>query len=429
MLAKGAVTAESRGNGATTEDNRKALVERIAASAHFSRTARLRGLLVYLCDRVLDGDADQIHEQEVGQKVFGRPPDYDTATDNIVRVHASMLRKRLEQYFSEEGADEPLLVEIPRGNYAPIFRHRAESEPVQPAETRTDWRIWALGSLAVVFACSTAYFLFTGKRSDAGAAAASRPAVRLFWSQVFRPNQATDIVLDDAAVGMYQDMAGKPLALKDYFDRGYLRGLPETAATAEISQQAASSIVLRRYSSYANASFLWKLFQIAGSEQPRTSLHFARDYSFRELKANNVVLLGNSHSNPWVEPFEDRLGLRWVYDKPLSVYYPVDTRANSAVKSFRPADSGETREGFFMVSLLPNLGGNGNVLIVSGTGGHAMGAAADFLGDEQGVSQLLAALHGTKSHPFPYFEALLRVTGRSTMTRDTAIVLCRPPRL
>jgi hypothetical protein len=227
---------------------------------------------------------------------------------------------------------------------------------------------------------------------------------------------------------MYQDMAGKPLALKDYFDRGYLRGLPETAASAEISQQAASSIVLRRYSSYANASFLWKLFQIAGSEQPRTSLHFARDYSFRELKANNVVLLGNSHSNPWVEPFENRLGLRWVYDKPLGVYYPVDTRVESTVKSFRPADSGETREGFSMVSLLPNLGGNGNVLIVSGTGGHAMGAAADFLGDEQGVSQLLAALHATKGRPFPYFEALLRVTGRSTMTRDTAIVLCRPPR-
>src|SRR6267378_61027 len=176
MLVKGAVTAESRGNSATTEDNRKALVERIATSTNFSRSARLRCLLVYLCDRVLEGEASQIHEQEVGQKVFGRPADYDTGTDNIVRVHASMLRKRLEQYFSEEGADEPVLLEIPRGNYAPIFRQRAESEPEQRVEafvaphSRTDWRIWVLGSLAVLLACSTAYFLFTGRRSPGVAA-------------------------------------------------------------------------------------------------------------------------------------------------------------------------------------------------------------------------------------------------------------------
>jgi hypothetical protein len=41
---------------------------------------------------------DEIHEQEIGRKVFGCSADYDTATDNIVRVHASMLRKRLDQY-------------------------------------------------------------------------------------------------------------------------------------------------------------------------------------------------------------------------------------------------------------------------------------------------------------------------------------------
>ena len=72
----------------------------------------------------MEGPAE-IHEQEVGHKVFGRPRDYDTGSDNIVRVHASMLRKRLEQYFAEDGAAEPVIVEIPRGNYAPVFHERA----------------------------------------------------------------------------------------------------------------------------------------------------------------------------------------------------------------------------------------------------------------------------------------------------------------
>lgn len=94
----------------------------------FQQSARLRDLLLYLTDRVLDGDVDEIHEQEVGVKVFGRPANYDTSSDNIVRVHASMLRKRLEQYFASEGADEPMVVEIRKGNYAPIFHARPEVE-------------------------------------------------------------------------------------------------------------------------------------------------------------------------------------------------------------------------------------------------------------------------------------------------------------
>jgi phytoene/squalene synthetase len=84
----------------------------------------LRDLFLYLCNRVLDESVDDIHELELGHKVFGRPEHYDTATDNIVRVHASLLRKRLAEHFQTEGINEPLVVEIPRGNYAPIFRKR-----------------------------------------------------------------------------------------------------------------------------------------------------------------------------------------------------------------------------------------------------------------------------------------------------------------
>src|SRR5713226_8857877 len=111
-------------------EERKLLIDRITASRHVNRSARLRDLLLYLTNRVLEEDACEIHEQEVGHKVFGRPANYDTGSDNIVRVHASMLRKRLEQYFAEDGAQESVIVEIPKGNYAPLFREREEAAPV-----------------------------------------------------------------------------------------------------------------------------------------------------------------------------------------------------------------------------------------------------------------------------------------------------------
>jgi hypothetical protein len=227
---------------------------------------------------------------------------------------------------------------------------------------------------------------------------------------------------------LYQDLTGHTLGLSDYFARDYLRTLSETEA-GKLDPQTLYSIILRRYSSYASANLLWKLFQVAGPGQQQTGVHFARDYTFRALKANNAVLLGNSRSNPWIEPFENHLGLRWVYDNALGVQYPVDTWSSSADKSiYRPSDTGEAREGYCLIALLPNLGGNGNVLIISGTGGSTINAAADFLADEQFVSRLRQRLPAAKGSRFPYFEALLRVKGRSTPARDTILVICRPPK-
>jgi hypothetical protein len=414
----------SQGHSVKVVNERRLLVERVASSRYVNRSARLRDLLVYLSDRVLDDQADEIHEQEVGHKVFGRPADYDTGSDNIVRVHASMLRKRLEQYFAAEGATETLILEIPKGNYAPVFRERDEAvlpsvailPDVEPQPPGTDRRLWLLASLACLFACSTAYLLVR-RSSPAGAAAdRTRPAVRLFWSQIFRSDRPTDIVLDDAALGLYQELTGRTLTLNDYFDRSYLRAIADSD----------SALVLRRQSSYASTSFLWKLFQMPGGEQRHTVLRFARDYTFRDLKADNAVLLGTSRSNLWQTPFDPKLGLRWMYDKSNGIYYPVDLWNGN--QSYQNSAPGEGREGYFSIALVPNLGGTGNVLILGGTGGSAINAGADFLADEPSVSALLQRLPPAKDKSFPHFEALIKVKGRSALPKDATVVIARPPR-
>src|ERR1035441_1911341 len=102
-----------------------ALVERVVASPQLKRAARLREFLLYVGQRTLKDGLEQVHEQEIGSKVFGRAADYDTSLDNIVRVNASELRKRIEDYFESDGASEMLVLEIPRGSYKPVFRERS----------------------------------------------------------------------------------------------------------------------------------------------------------------------------------------------------------------------------------------------------------------------------------------------------------------
>jgi hypothetical protein len=418
----------------TTSDTHAQLIERIAQSRYFAKSARLRDLLEYLCDRVLNEGAAEIHEQEVGHAVFGRPKDYETALDNIVRVHASTLRKRLEQYFIEEGRGETLTIELPKGNYAPVFRERTASvitpaeiavapivlekpvpeEPViaAPSPEQKPW-ITILAAAAALFASTTLVLLW--QRSGGNAAvqtpSTSLPAsVRAFWSAVFIPNQKTDIVLDDAALALYQELDGRPIALSEYFDRSYQRRL--------VDKSSLNSIALKRQSSYASVSLLYQLSRTAAALNSDWAPHFARDYAFRELKNDRAILLGNSRSNPWIEPFDNRVGIHWQYDSGSGIYYPVDAQP------YKPA--GDHPDGYCSIALLPNLGGTGSVVVLSGTGGAATAAAGAFLTDAESMSQLKAKLPAAANGQFPNFEALLRVPSRSRRPKDVEIVIARP---
>lgn len=415
-------------------EDRRLLVERLAASPYLNRSARLRDLLLYLAQRVLEDEAVEIHEQEVGHRVFGRPPDYDTAADNIVRVHASMLRKRLEQYFTAEGASELVTIEIPRGNYALVFRVRCTEatepaasvsvvEPV-PVPVQRDWRLIAATACALIFAATTAALILRPGLRTPAAAVSAGPTVRLFWGQILVAGRVTDVVVDDAAVALYQELSGHAISLNEYFDRSYLRSLPSAAAAAGLNRDALTSMTLRRQSSFAGASFTWKLMQLAGSLNARPDLRFARDYSFRDLKANNAILLGNERSNAWVQPFAGQLAIRWEFDPAGGVYYPVDARQPD--RSFRPEKPGEAHEGYFSLALTSNLGGTGRVLLVAATGGSATNAAADFLADDRALRELRNRLPAGGSKEFPPFEALVRAQGRTGNARDIAVVICRP---
>jgi hypothetical protein len=79
---------------------------------------------------------------------------------------------------------------------------------------------------AAMFACSTMFLIWRLQSTTKPAAARAvsiPPAVRDFWAGVFVPNQKTAIVMDDAALGLYQELDGSPIALSEYFDRSHQR--------------------------------------------------------------------------------------------------------------------------------------------------------------------------------------------------------------
>src|SRR5688500_18143243 len=105
----------------TTADERLLLVRRIVASRLFQKSTRQKSFLLYIAECTVENRLEDTTEQAIGHHVFGRTDDYAPAEDNVVRVTARQLRLKLREYFEGEGQSEPVLVEIPKGGYIPVF--------------------------------------------------------------------------------------------------------------------------------------------------------------------------------------------------------------------------------------------------------------------------------------------------------------------
>jgi TolB-like protein/DNA-binding winged helix-turn-helix (wHTH) protein len=123
------VSAESMGvayKGENTEHDFAAAeihahVARIGASPVFANSARLCELLRHTVAEAIAGHRSSLKESVLGVTVFGCKPGYDSDANSIVRVEFVRLRKKLDLYYEQEGANETLRVVFPRGSYAPEF--------------------------------------------------------------------------------------------------------------------------------------------------------------------------------------------------------------------------------------------------------------------------------------------------------------------
>ena len=96
-------------------------LDQILSGPHFRNSRRCQALLTHVVEAHLNGRLDHVKERSIGFEVFGRPADYDTSHDSIVRTTAGEVRKRLAQYYLDPGHEHELRIVLPNGYYSPEF--------------------------------------------------------------------------------------------------------------------------------------------------------------------------------------------------------------------------------------------------------------------------------------------------------------------
>src|SRR3954471_14629028 len=108
-------------------------LERMLASPTFQQVDRLKRFLGFIVTETIAGRGDLLKEYVVGVQVFDKEASFDPRTDPIVRVQARRLRARMARYYREEGQQDELIIDLPKGGYAPVFRRRDARPAPKPA--------------------------------------------------------------------------------------------------------------------------------------------------------------------------------------------------------------------------------------------------------------------------------------------------------
>ena len=133
-------------------------LERVLASSGFSRNERMARFLRFVVEQHLEGKDSELKESVIAIEVFGRSPDHDPSQDSIVRTEAGRLRARLGEYYAGEGKGDALVIELPKGGYAPVFRRpdaaASKARPDTNDEPKRRSRLGLTVALAGTRGCS-----------------------------------------------------------------------------------------------------------------------------------------------------------------------------------------------------------------------------------------------------------------------------------
>lgn len=113
------------GEGALTQSEVKAALDRVLAGSELRTSPRMARLLIYLVVESLDGRAERLKGPSIAMDVFDRGADFDPRIDAVVRSEARRLRQALASYYVGPGAEDPVLISIPKGGYGPVFARRS----------------------------------------------------------------------------------------------------------------------------------------------------------------------------------------------------------------------------------------------------------------------------------------------------------------
>jgi len=396
-------------------------VHRLAASPGLQHAESLCQLLRYLVDHALDKPHEHIKEYQIAVDVFNRAQSFDPRLDSTIRVQTSRLRNKLAEYYATAGASDPVVIEIPRGSYAPLFNVRTPAaslptpggplpEPAErPPSRRWNWSAGVLAGLAI--GVLVGWFVAVRQAPGRPAEAASGfdgAELHAFWNSVLKSPEPPLVIFSNA------EFVGRPETGLRYFN-------PKTDSREHIEDL---------YTGVGEALAIADLAGVFRGLNRQMVVKRSGLLTFDDTRNRDLIFAGSPNENLSLRDL--RLSQEFRF-RPMTEGEPRP--GDLAIVNERPRE-GEPHlffatatvplsEDYGLVSLQPGPQAGQNILLLAGTTTMGTEAAAEFVCQNANVAQFRKALGLAPGRPYPSFAAVLHARVARGVPVETAITVIR----
>jgi hypothetical protein len=402
-------------------------INRLANSHALHGSESLCKLLRYLAKHAVDHPGTPIKEFQIATEVFGRSPDFDPQLDSMVRVQAGRLRSKLTEYYSSDGLEDPVVVELPKGTYVLSFHHRnhaaakslpgnvngAVSKEALEKSTERRWGTEVI-SLSIFLAAAIlviVWLMATRNSSPVGLASESEPvpaAFRVFWKGFTSGPEVPWVVFSNAA----------------------FIGRPETGMRYRDAARDAGAPILDHYTGVGEVLAVHELDRVFGLLHRRIRVKRGSLFSLDDAKNNNLIFIGSPVENlslleiPGTQEFvfEQLTSGPRKGDHAIINRHPQPDEG----KEFFATPSGvPLTEDYALLGLVKGINQGQSVLILAGNTTIGTQAAVEYVCRQSSLEELLLRLSVSPDGELKPFEAVIRAKVARGVPVETELVAIR----
>jgi hypothetical protein len=433
-------------------EQKLAQLERVLQSRALQNSESLKAFLRFVVERTVEDEGAQLKEYTIATEVFGRNSDYDPRIDSVVRVQAGRLRTKLQEYYTTEGKGDPVVIDLPKGHYHPVFvgqrpeagpglsaapprasngsaanghaaaaepRAAPEAAPPAPARAKAPAVTLLLAGLVLILGV-LALTLYSSNRELRRQAAGVDPSLNAedfsaVWSPFVDDRESPLLVLSSPTLYRFINEAD-PGSLRERAIELTPEQTRALQSAPEFHGQWTGGDVPRlipslgMYTGMGEAIGVYRLTDLMRASNKSILLRQSRHVDAADLKYRNVILLGSIYVNEWTRRLPSVENFAYTFNATIENRDPQPGEE----REYRPqfdAQTGALSVDYALITVKPNVSGEHAVMTLAGIFSEGTEAAAEFVTTRHHLSVLGQRLRqlGGPAGPPRYYQALLKV--------------------
>ena len=426
-------------------------LERVLQSRTLQNSENLKAFLRFVVEKTVADEDVQLKEYTIATEVFGRRSDYDPRIDSVVRVQAGRLRTKLQEYYTAEGKNDQIVIDLPKGHYHPVFNSPlaesgqeispagtraaeglasnghptlaiAEDQPYVegvPARSRASVVGLVLGGLVILLSVAVVA-LYSSNRELQRQARSPDPSLntedfKAVWSPFVDDPESPLLVLSNPTVYRFLNKADPESLARRAFQMTpeqtrALLDAPEFKGQYAGGDSPRLIPSLGMYTGMGEAVGVYRLTDLLRSLNKTILLRQSRHVSAADLKYRNVILLGSIYVNEWSRKLPMVENFVNTFNATIENRDPLPGEEREYKPQFNEK-TGEMSVDYALITVKPNVSGENAVMTLGGIFSEGTEGAAEFVTTRNHLTLLGQRLRqlGGQNAPPKYYQALLKV--------------------